>query len=284
MLYELNHFGIVVRDLDASLAFYEGVLGARTVFRRFAESTQTHVVYLQLGQGLIELLHPLEPAEGAETGITHIAFMTDDLDGDHAALVDAGVESISEPKAAATGVGRLAFVRDPNGIRVELLQRDLVMRGDVAAHAIVEGFDHYSLTVADPAASRAFYEGLLQMNLATGGAGVDDASYLELAGQVLELLPRTTGRSDDPTFSHFALCVEDIGSALDALASSGIGGEILNTDGDERAGVIRDPDDVVIRLVERGAALAPSSGDGSMVRTSSAVSPSWPGTARGETN
>ncbi len=265
MLYELNHFGIVVRDLNASLAFYEGVLGARTVFRRFAESTQTHVIYLQLGEGLIELLHPLEPAEDAETGITHIAFMTDDLDGDHAALVRAGIESISEPKAAATGVGRLAFVRDPNDIRVELLQRDLVMRGEAAEHAIVKGFDHYALTVADPAASLAFYEGLLHMGPATAGGAVPDAAYLELAGQVLELLPRTGGREDDPTFSHFALRVEDIRSALGALESSGIGGQIVSTDGDERAGVIRDPDGVAIRLVERGAAAAPSRGDGSMV-------------------
>jgi catechol 2,3-dioxygenase-like lactoylglutathione lyase family enzyme len=258
VLYELNHFGIVVRELDASLAFYEGVLGARTVFRRFAESTQTHVIYLQLGEGLIELLHPLEPAEDAETGITHIAFMTDDLDGDHAALVRAGIESISEPKAAATGVGRLAFVRDPNGIRVELLQRDLVMRGEAAEHAIVKGFDHYSLTVADPAASHAFYAGLLDMRPADAGSGVSDVAYLELAGQVLELRPRTAGREEDPTFSHFALCVDGIRSALDALASSGVDGEMVGGEGEEWAGVIRDPDGVAIYLVERAAALPPS--------------------------
>jgi len=258
MLYELNHFGIVVRDLDASLAFYEGVLGAKTVFRRFSDSTQTHVLYLQLGDSLIELLHPLKPTEAAETGITHIAFMTDDLDGDHTALIHAGVESISEPKTAATGVGRLSFVRDPNGIRVELLQRDLVMRGEAVEHAIVKGFDHYSLTVADPATSRAFYEGLLHMGSAAAGAGVSDAACLRLGGQVLELLPRTAGRAEDPTFSHFALRVDGIRSALDALASSGVDGDVVGGEGKERAGVIRDPDGVAIYLVELPAALPPS--------------------------
>ncbi|HZK60093.1 MAG TPA: VOC family protein [Cryobacterium sp.] len=258
MLYELNHFGIVVRDLDASLAFYEGVLGAKTVFRRFVDSTQTHVLYLQLGDGLIELLYPLQPAEDADTGITHIAFMTDDLDGDYTALIHAGVESISEPKTTATGVGRLAFVRDPNGVGVELLQRDLLMRGEAVEHPIVAGFDHYSLTVADPAASHAFYAGLLDMRPADAGSGVSDAVYLELAGQVLELQPRTAGREEDPTFSHFALRVDGIRSALDALASSGVDGEMVGGEGEERAGVIRDPDGVAIYLVERAAALPPS--------------------------
>jgi len=265
MLYELNHFGIVVRDLDASLAFYEGVLGAKTVFRRFSDSTHTHVLYLQLGDSLIELLHPLKPTKAAETGITHIAFMTDDLDGDHTALVHAGVESISEPKTAATGVGRLSFVRDPNGIRVELLQRDLVMRGEAVEHAIVKGFDHYSLTVADPATSRAFYEGLLHMGSAPAGAGVPDAACLRLGGQVLELLPRTAGRAEDPTFSHFALRVDCIRSALDALASSGVDGDVVGGEGKERAGVIRDPDGVAIYLVELPAALPPTNHEESRV-------------------
>ncbi len=251
MLYELNHFGIVVRDLDASLAFYEGVLGAKTVFRRFVDSTQTHVIYLQLGDGLIELLHPLQEADDARTGITHIAFMTDDLDGDYAALVHEGVESISAPKTAGTGVGRLAFVRDPNGAVVELLQRDLLMRGHAVEHPIVAGFDHYSLTVADPAASHAFYAGLLNMHPADVGGVAPDAAYLELSGQVLELRPRTAGREEDPTFSHFALRVDNIRSALDGLESSGVGGELGGGEGEERAGVIRDPDGVAVYLVER---------------------------------
>lgn len=242
MLYELNHFGIVVRDLDASLAFYEGLLGASTVFRRFVESTRTHVLYLQLGNSLIELLHPLQPAEGERTGITHIAFMSDDLDGDYAALLGAGVESISQPRTASTGVGRLGFVRDPNGVGVELLQRDLVMRGAPVAHPLVAGFDHYALTVDDAQASHAFYAGLLGMRPA-GDAG--STERLEMAGQVLELRARTPELADDPGFSHFALRVSDLDSALEALAEAGAEGRRADD-----AAVIYDPDGVAIVLVE----------------------------------
>lgn len=256
MLYELNHFGIVVSDLDASLAFY-GLLGAKTVFRRFVDSTQTHVLYLQLGDGLIELLHPVQPVQDATTGITHIAFMSDELDGDYTSLIHAGVQSISEPRTASTGVGRLAFVRDPNGVGVELLQRDVVMRGEPVEHPIVAGFDHYSLTVADPDASYGFYAGLLGMRAADAAVGQtfdpaapdtaapETAVRLILAGQVLELRPRTAELADDPTFSHFALRVHGIRSALEALAEHGIDAEPA----DGRA-VIRDPDGVAIVLLE----------------------------------
>jgi len=248
MFYELNHFGIVVRDLDASRAFYEDLLGARTVFHRFVESTQTHVLYLQLGNGLIELLNSPQQGEGAATGITHIAFMTDDLDGDYAALLDAGIEMISEPRAASTGVGRLAFVRDPNGIRVELLQRDLVMRGEPVEHPLIAGFDHYALTVDDAHSAHDFYAGLIGMR--TG----QDQGRLSLGGQVLELRPRTPELANDPAFSHFALRVHDARSARGALAA-GLSGEPVDDESVEDepvegAAVIRDPDGVAIVLVE----------------------------------
>lgn len=252
MIYELNHFGIVVGDLEASLAFYEGVLGARTVFRRFVESTQTDVLYLQLGNSLIELLHPHDRDEDAHTGITHIAFMTDDLDGDFTALTHAGVPSISEPKTASTGVGRLAFVRDPNGIGVELLKRDLVMRGKTVEHPLITGFDHYALTVADSDASHSFYAGLLGMRPADARGSASDIAHLELDAQVLELRPRTPELEDDPTFSHIALRVRSVASALDALAASGVDGERISGSvcGGGATAVIRDPDGVAIVLTE----------------------------------
>lgn len=254
MLYELNHVGIVVGDLDASLAFYEGVLGARTVFRRFVESTQGDVLYLQVGNSLIELLHSHDRAEDSRTGITHIAFMTDDLDGDYTSLIHAGVPSISEPRTASTGVGRLAFVRDPNGVGVELLQRDVVMRGEPVEHPIVAGFDHCSLTVADPDASYGFYAGLLGMRAvepADSAVDADATVRLSMAGQVLELRPRTAELADDPTFSHIALRVHDIRRALAALAEHGVEGEPV-----DGGAVIRDPDGVAIVLLESPVAVA----------------------------
>jgi catechol 2,3-dioxygenase-like lactoylglutathione lyase family enzyme len=142
----INHYGLVVRNLENSLAFYEGVLGAKIVYRGFIPPTKTDVVYLQIAGGMIELLHRADQPPDEIFGITHLAFMTDDLDADYARLVSAGYEGLVQPKVAGSGVGRLAFIRDPNGARVELIQRDLKMRNGSIEHPIVKSFDHYSLT------------------------------------------------------------------------------------------------------------------------------------------
>jgi hypothetical protein len=87
------------------------VLGAKVVLKDFIPSNQTDVVYVQIAGGMIELLHRRQPAAGEVYGITHIAFLSDDLDTDYRALVDSGCQALVEPKIAGTGVGRLAFLR-----------------------------------------------------------------------------------------------------------------------------------------------------------------------------
>ena len=58
MIYEVNHYGIVIRNLDTTLAFYRDVLGAKEVSRRIIPSSQTDVVYLQITGGMIESSAP----------------------------------------------------------------------------------------------------------------------------------------------------------------------------------------------------------------------------------
>ena len=86
MIYELNHVGGRVRDLDASLEFYGG-LGAEVVDRLFMSGSRVNRVHIQLATGLVELLHHEEPDAQATYGLNHVGFMTDDLDGDYARLM-----------------------------------------------------------------------------------------------------------------------------------------------------------------------------------------------------
>jgi len=257
MIYELNHFGIVIRDLEKSLAFYQGALGAEIVFQSVIPSTGTDVVYLQIHGGMIELLHRADPPADETFGVTHIAFLTDSLDADFAALVDAGYAPLVQPKTAGTGVGRLAFLSDANGARVELLERDLKMRVDPIEHPIVTSFDHYSVIANDLEGALEFYRGRLGMK------GLVDLrvektdltiTYLHYDYDVLELLHRPTP-STDPIFAHFALRVDDVGSALEALAAQGIPAEPGTPKpagtGMGRIGIIRDPDGVKIELLDR---------------------------------
>jgi catechol 2,3-dioxygenase-like lactoylglutathione lyase family enzyme len=258
MINEFNHYGIVIRNLDASLAFYQGVLGAKIVFRGLIPVSRTDVVYLQIGGGLIELLHRPDPPANEMFGITHLAFMSDDLDADYARLVMAGHEGLVAPKVAGTGNGRLAFVRGPDGARVELIQRDGKMREAPIAHPVVKSFDHYSLTANDLDGAMGFYQGLLGMRTLkemSVPASELSITYLNYDYDVLELLHRPTPNTADTTYGHFALRVDDADAALAAFAAKGVAAEPGTPKpagtGIGRIGMIRDPDGVKIELVDR---------------------------------
>jgi catechol 2,3-dioxygenase-like lactoylglutathione lyase family enzyme len=164
VIYELNHVGGPVRDLEASLSFYGG-LGAEVVDRLFMPGPRVNRVHIQLATGLVELLHHEEPDAEAAYGLNHIGFMTDDLDGDYARLVSLGYAEISSPRVAGSGQGRLAFLSDPNGVRVELLQRTEDFR--VAPITGVPGLAYVAIAAPDLAAAVEFYGTHLGMTRTT---------------------------------------------------------------------------------------------------------------------
>jgi catechol 2,3-dioxygenase-like lactoylglutathione lyase family enzyme len=257
MIYELNHFGIVISDLERSLSFYKDTLGAKVVNEGFIPSNQTDVVYLQIAGGLIELLHRREPAAEETYGITHIAFLTDDLDSDYEVLISSGAAPLVAPKVAGTGVGRLAFLADPNGARVELLQRDVMYRTEPVENGIVRSFDHYSVRANNLVAARDFYERSLGMKaLKEMEVPATELSilYLNYDYDVLELLHRP--RPDaGAIFGHFALRVDSVDQALESLAAKGVAAEPGTPKpagtGIGRIGTICDPDGVRIELLDR---------------------------------
>ena len=57
------------------------------------------------------------------TGYGHIALAVDDLDGTLAQLHQQGIEPERLPYRVRAGGSRLCFVRDPDGYRVELIER-----------------------------------------------------------------------------------------------------------------------------------------------------------------
>jgi lactoylglutathione lyase len=255
MIHEFNHYGIVVRNLARSLDFYQGRLGAVVVFRGLIPSTGTDVIYLQIAGGLIELLHRADPPAGEVFGITHLAFLSDDLDADYARLVAAGTLGLVAPKVAGSGNGRLGFVQDPNGARVELIQRPGGMRQKPIAHPVIRAFDHYSLTANDLTAAMGFYQDLLGMRVLrrmSVPATELSITYLNYDDDVLELLHRPVPNTTDTMYGHFALRVDDVEDALrqlDLPADPGTPKPAGNGHG--RIAIVRDPDGVKIELVDR---------------------------------
>jgi catechol 2,3-dioxygenase-like lactoylglutathione lyase family enzyme len=78
--------------------------------------------YLNYGYDLLELLH--RPTPSQDPIFAHIALRVDDVDAALAHFATQGVPAESgTPKPAGTGIGRIGVIRDPDGVKIELLDR-----------------------------------------------------------------------------------------------------------------------------------------------------------------
>lgn len=118
------HSMIRVRDLDAALDFFCNQLGLREVRRRDHEQGRFTLVFLETGSdgdaAQIELTHNWDQDEPYTGGrnFGHLAFEVDDIYALCESLQRSGVTILRPPRD-----GRMAFVRSPDQISVELLQK-----------------------------------------------------------------------------------------------------------------------------------------------------------------
>ena len=118
------HTMIRVRDLPAALRFFCEGLGLREIRRRDSEQGRFTLVFLgEHADGdspQVELTHNWDQTEAYTHGrnFGHLAYEVDDVYGACQRLIDAGY-TISRPPRD----GRMAFVRSPDLVSVELLQK-----------------------------------------------------------------------------------------------------------------------------------------------------------------
>ncbi|MCF6435747.1 lactoylglutathione lyase [Pseudoalteromonas sp. MMG022] len=123
------HTMVRVKDLDASLNFYCNLLGLVEVKRYDSEQGRFSLIFLaapgQLEEAktslkpTIELTYNWDPEQytgGRNFG--HLAFAVDDIYAICQTLQQAGVVINRPPRC-----GHMAFVRSPDGISIELLQK-----------------------------------------------------------------------------------------------------------------------------------------------------------------
>ncbi len=121
------HTMIRVRDLDAAMKFYGSAFGL-TVADRFDFDGFT-LVYLRNPENDFEIEltwnHGQAEPYTHGTGYGHIAVAVDDLDGEHARLSGLGANPapIKEFNRDGTLMARFFFVQDPDGYKIEVLQR-----------------------------------------------------------------------------------------------------------------------------------------------------------------
>jgi lactoylglutathione lyase len=120
----LLHTCYRIGDIDRSVRFYEA-LGFEEL-RRMPIRDEAINVFMGLpGDGArLELTYNHGVSEyDLGTGYNHIAISADDLDATLARLAEHGIEPEKPPYSVREGGSRIAFVRDPDGYRVELIER-----------------------------------------------------------------------------------------------------------------------------------------------------------------
>ena len=116
------HTMVRVTDIDASLRFYRDLLGLEEIRRTDNQKGRYTLIFLAppgQHEAPIELTHNWDPEDYAGgRNFGHLAYQVDDIYGLCEKLMAAGVIINRPPRD-----GRMAFVRSPDNISVELLQK-----------------------------------------------------------------------------------------------------------------------------------------------------------------
>ncbi len=133
MIGRLNHVAIAVPDLEAAAALYRGALGAKVGAPQPEPAHGVTVIFIELPNTKIELLHPLGEtspiagflAKNPAGGIHHICYEVDDILAARDRLKASGARVLGdgEPKIGAHGKPVLFLhPKDFQGALVELEQ------------------------------------------------------------------------------------------------------------------------------------------------------------------
>ena len=127
----IDHLGIAVHDLAASIAFYQS-LGLAVTHRETVLTEKVDVAMLPAGDSRIELLAPTAPdspiarfLEKRGPGLHHIALRVPDLNAAVSRLQASGARLLNEPRTGAGG-HTYVFVHPAStgGVLLELIQEN----------------------------------------------------------------------------------------------------------------------------------------------------------------
>jgi methylmalonyl-CoA/ethylmalonyl-CoA epimerase len=131
-LEKLDHIGIAVESLGASLPIWEGVLGLPCHGTEEVAEQKVKTSFFPVGDTEVELLESTDP-EGPigkfiankGQGVHHLAFRVDDIDAALEELKAKGVRLIDEKPRYGAGGARIAFIhpKATGGVLIELSER-----------------------------------------------------------------------------------------------------------------------------------------------------------------
>ena len=126
---QLLHTMIRVGDLERSVAFYTGPLGMRELRRRDVPDGKYTLVFVgyadeSSGAAAVELTYNYgTDAYAMGTAFGHLAVGVPDIYATCDALRAAGAKITRQPGPVQFGTTVIAFVEDPDGYKIELIER-----------------------------------------------------------------------------------------------------------------------------------------------------------------
>ncbi|HXX73294.1 MAG TPA: VOC family protein [Candidatus Acidoferrales bacterium] len=122
---KILHTCLNVTNLDRSIEFYTKQIGLKFVSRREVKQNNAEIAFLQdENNGALELTYWRDKKSLVEgDNFDHIAFQTDNIDARIKQLRANGVTIAMEPFSLDGSTSKIAFVKDPDGNWLELIQQ-----------------------------------------------------------------------------------------------------------------------------------------------------------------
>jgi lactoylglutathione lyase len=124
---KLLHTSITVKDMDESIKFYTEIIGLELRNRREIPENKAEIAFLSDKQSdvQLELTYWKEKKDWNQGDeLDHLAFSVPDMDEAMKFFRNSKVEITKEPYSLRGSTNKIAFISDPNGIWLEIIQRN----------------------------------------------------------------------------------------------------------------------------------------------------------------
>ncbi|WEG14931.1 VOC family protein [Pullulanibacillus sp. KACC 23026] len=120
----MEHVGIMVNDMDESLAFYQNTLGLELRHREWLNDTVELAFLYFPEQPSVEVELVCGGKSENEGIVNHLAFTVENIEAELLRLKEAGVKLVDEaPRSILNDTVKIAFFQGPNGEKLELVER-----------------------------------------------------------------------------------------------------------------------------------------------------------------
>ncbi|WP_282942400.1 VOC family protein [Paenibacillus sp. RC67] len=125
MITGITHYGVKVKDLERSAAFYRDILGFEEAFRLFNDDGSLRIVYFHIGRNHFVELFPGGQEEyhyiPTAVGMNHLCYEVDDAYATVEHIKAKGYPLEKEIEKGRSGCLQF-WILDPDGNRIEMMQ------------------------------------------------------------------------------------------------------------------------------------------------------------------